>query len=166
MDLQKIIENEVKSQRAEKLKSSPQMTLGEMIAIIEPIAKNQEGIIKKYNHEANVEFDFEYAYPTGLSSWRGSYAELALNFSFVGYGVEGFTKDEKFEPKEMLVSKFLELLKSALGKTYTGWKGGDFVMGKTTPIWVANDGNSGNTGVVGIINDEHTIYLQTQRVEY
>jgi len=166
MDLQKIFENEVKSLRAEKLKSSPQMTLGEMIAVLEPIAKNQEEIIKKYDHEANVEFDFEYAYPVGLSSWRGSYDELALNFSFVGYGVEGFTKIENYEPKEMPISKFLELLKNALGKEYTGWKGGDFIMGKTTPVWVANDGNSGNTAVVGIINDGHTIYLQTQRVEY
>ena len=166
MDMQTILTNASSVMRAERLKSSPQMTLGEMIATIELIAKNQENIIKKYDHEADVVFDFEYAYPTGLSSWRGSYAELALNFSFKGYGVEGFQKLENFEPKEMLVSKFLELLKSALGKEYTGWKGGEFVMGKTTPIWVANDGNSGNTGVVGIKNDEHTIILETQLVEY
>ena len=165
-DLQTIVSNAADKMRSDRLKSSPQMTLGEMIAVIKPISENQEGIVGKYGHEANVEFDFEYAYPTGLSSWRGSYAELALNFSFVGYGVEGFSKVENFEPKDMPVSKFLELLKNAVGKTYTGWKGGDFIMGKTTPIWVANDGNSGSTAVVGIINDEHTIYLQTQRVEY
>jgi len=166
MDIQTILSNAVSAGRAERLKTSPQMTLGEMIAIIEPIAKNQEEIIKKYDHEASVVFDFEYAYPVGLSSWRGSYAELALEFSFVGYGVDGFTKIENFEPKEMFISKFLELLKSALGKEYTGWKGGEFVMGKTTPIWVANSGNSGQTAVVGIKNDEHTIILETALLDY
>jgi hypothetical protein len=105
-------------------------------------------------------------YPTGLSSWRGSYAELALNFSFVGYGMPGYIKTDGPDLKELTVTEFLAILKSAIGKTYTGWKGGDFVMGKNTPIWVANDGNSGNTAVIGVRDDEYAIILETAHTEY
>lgn len=166
MDLQTMLSNATVAARTERLKTSPQITLGELIARLKPIAANQEEVKKKYGHEADVCFDFEYAYPTGLSSWRGSYAELALNFSFVGYGVDGYMKVEGFKPDEPKVSEFLAMLKKAVGQTYTGWKGGDFVMGKTTPIWVANDGNAGETAVVGVENNEHTVRLITARCEY
>lgn len=151
MDLQEILENATAKMRADRLKNSPQLTLGELIAKLEPIAEKQEEVKKKYDHEAEVVFDFEYLKPTGLSSWRGSYAELALEFD----GEKGFT-----------VSEFIALLKGAIGKTYTGYKGGDFVMGKTTPIWVANWGNSGNTGVIGVIDNEYEVILETARCEY
>jgi hypothetical protein len=101
-----------------------------------PIAARQDEIKKKYNDEANVRFDFGSAIFTGLSSWRGSYSELATNYSFNGYGdIKGYKKElsSTFEPKPLTVNKFLVMLKEAVGKTYQGWKGGDFVMGKNTP---------------------------------
>jgi hypothetical protein len=71
------------------------------------------------------------AYPTELMSWRGVYAELSFGFSFEG--------------KEPTVKKIITELREAVGKTYEGYKGGDFVMGRSTPVWVANYGNSGDT---------------------
>ncbi len=76
MDFQEIINNVVKAKRAEEMKTSEQMTLGELIAKLEPIAEKQKG----KDTEATVRFDFEYAFPTAFSSWRGSYYELAINF--------------------------------------------------------------------------------------
>ena len=144
-----------------------QMTLGELIARLEQIAGNQQEAVKaKYGEEARVTFDFEYAYPTGLSSWRGSYDEIALNFSFVGYGLDGYSKVEGFNHEEPTVREFLAMLKAAIGKTYTGWKGGDFVMGENTRVWVANDGNVGNTGVVGVEDNEYAVRLITAYCEY
>lgn len=161
MDFQKMIDNVVKAQRAEEMKTSEQLTLGELIAKLEPIVEKQKD--KKKEDEAIVSFDFEYAFPTGFSSWRGSYAEIAIEFDFVGYGFGDYTPKDKKEPT---VSEFLSLAKSVLGKTYTGWKGGDFVMGKTTPVWVANPGNSGETAVVDVLDEGYSVKLITKYMPY
>lgn len=154
MEFQEIVENKLAANRAEEMKTSLQLTLGELILKLEPIAAKQDEIKKKYEHEAEVLFDFEYLFPTGLSSWRGVYAELALTFSLGGYG-----KPDKIEP--MKINKFLKMLKGAIGKSFTGWKGGEFMMGKNTPLWVANEGSVGTTGIVDVIDGEFEVILQT-----
>lgn len=57
-------------------------------------------------------------------SWRGSYNELA------------------FDPaKNVTIGSMLENARSALGETFTGWKGGEYVMDEHTPIHLDFDGN-------------------------
>lgn len=146
------IAESIKTQRAEVMKISPQLTLGELIAKLEAIPKREEG-----KEEADVTFDFEYAFPTTLESWRGIYEELAIGFRFEGYELGDYEK----EVKPWTLSAFIEHLKSALGKTYEGWKGGDFMMGKTTPIWVANPGNVGETGVLDVHDDGYRVRIIT-----
>lgn len=63
----------------------------------------------------------------GLSSWRGSYCELALDYE----------KGKKSKVKEVLKNA-----KDTLDKILTGYKGGDFVMDKNTPIHIANYGET------------------------
>lgn len=145
-----MINNELAVRREEEMKTSPQLTLGELILKLEPIVAAQKA--KKENDEATVRFDFAYFHPTVLSSWRGSYRELALEFS-----------DEGEAPK---VSEFLKKLKEAVGKTYEGYKGGDFVMGKTTPLWVANYGDSNEVGVVGVLDRGWVVILETKFLTY
>jgi hypothetical protein len=159
MDLQEMVENAVQAKRAEEMKTSEQLTLGELIAKLEPIAEKQ----KEREEEATVSFDFEYAFPTGVSSWRGSYCELAIEFDFVGYGFGDYTPKDKKEPT---VSEFLAMMKKSMGATYTGWKGGDFVMGKTTPLWVANPGNSGETALIDILDEGYSVKLITKYMPY
>jgi len=40
------------------------------------------------------------------------------------------------------VEEWIEVLKQAIGKRFTGYKGGDFLMGKNTPVWLAEYSNS------------------------
>lgn len=62
-------------------------------------------------------------------SYRGNYADIA------------------FEPqRDITVAEMLENVKFALGKTLTGYKGGEFKMDKYTQCWVAKWGETG-TGV-------------------
>lgn len=61
----------------------------------------------------------------------------------------------------MLVSNLIEMLEGALGKQFTGWKGGEFTMHRDTPMWVANPGNGYSTGVVGICDCDHMTIIQT-----
>jgi hypothetical protein len=79
-------------------------------------------------------------------SWRGIYAELAIGFSSEG---------------NIKVIDFYNMLKEAIGKEFTGYKGGEFIMGKATPVWVANYGNSGNTALLDVVDDDYQIILIT-----
>ena len=143
MDLQTYLDNAISASRTKRLETSDQLTLGEMILKLEPIVYAQQ----KRENEATVKFDFEYLFPTEIDSWRGSYSELALNFTSEG------------EP--MKVSAFLQMLKDCVGKEFTGYKGGEFKMGKLTPIWVANYGNSGSTAVIEVVDNGYEVILIT-----
>jgi hypothetical protein len=109
MNLQDYINKSIAFNRAKTMSQSDQLTLGKLIEKIEPIAGKQS----ERKDEATVKFDFEYLFPTTIDSWRGSYNELALNFVMVD-GKE----------KELTVTDFLKLLKGAIGKEFTGYKGG------------------------------------------
>ena len=145
MDLQTYLDSMVKAARADTFASSDQLSLGEIVSQCEAIqAKDYR---RSDNSEPTVGFDFEYAHPTGIDSWRGVYAELALSFDFGG--------------KEMSLSAFIEMCRSAIGQTFTGYKGGDYEMSRHTPVWVANYGNSGNTAVVGVLDLGYSVILLT-----
>jgi len=150
MNLQTFLDNKAKALRQQMLANSDQLTLGQLIEKVESIARN--GYKLSDGSEPTVRYDFEYLFPTAIDSWRGSYAELALNFESNG--------------EELPVSKFIELLKSAVGKTFEGYKGGDFTMDESTPIWVANCGNSGNTAVVDVLDCKYVVILVTGYREY
>lgn len=150
MDLQQLLDNAVATHRSEQLKTSPIMTVGEAIAILE----NSE--LEYTNHEdkvsdKHVRFDFGYMRPEGLSSWRGIYAELAIGYSE--------------ESVEVTAKEFLEELKESVGKSYTGYKGGDFVMGKATPLHVDNYGHCTDTALVAIEVRQFDVLLRTWGLE-
>ena len=63
-----------------------------------------------------------------LDSYRGYYSDLAFQPS----------KDE------IAVEHLLGLCREAMGKIYQGYKGGDYLMGETTPLWVAPYGGCGD----------------------
>lgn len=153
MDMQTLLNNSMVARRKESLSKSEQLTLGEIILKLEPIVEKQLERIQNEEEEATVWYDFEYLHPTSIDSWRGSYSELALNY-------------ENEETKPMTVTLFLKMLKETIGKEFTGYKGGEFVMSKHTPVWVANYGNSGNTGVLDILDKEYEVVIITGYCEY
>lgn len=133
-----------------------QLTLGELIQKLEKceLTHGEE------NEPKNVCFDFGSAVPTGLDSWRGSYDELALGYKLSGHD----NNDEHFA--KTTAEELLNELKSAIGKKFTGWKGGEFHMNENTRVWVANPGNAGNTGIVEVVDDGWRIILLTSYCEY
>ena len=76
-----------------------------------------------------------------LNSYRGYYSDLA------------------FEPTmtKRKVEELLEACQSAMGQVFEGYKGGDFMMGALTPLWVAAYGNCGNKLLA--INSHGTLQL-------
>lgn len=79
--------------------------------------------------------DLDKIVPMGFAnphSYRGDYEQLA------------------FEPKENIaIGEMLQAAKSALGKTFDGWKGGKFNMGEYTTVNLAEQGCCGEE--IGII---------------
>ena len=106
------------------------LTLGRLIKVLE--ATNPD-----VNFGA-VDPDGTPIYLNGFTSYRGYYADLAIKPSSTP------TK----------VGTILLQAKAALGKTFKGYKGGDFEMGDDTPLWVAPWGSTGHAVVDIAINHE------------
>ena len=70
-----------------------------------------------------------------IDSYRGYYSDLA------------FCPDGDNTAGELLV-----ICKSAMGKVFTGYKGGDFMMGESTPLWIASYSECGQK-LISIFDD-------------
>jgi len=117
----------------------------------EPIKLGE--LIKKLEampQDANVYFDFGRLVPHGVDSYRGYYDHLAI-----GFGDGSPTK----------VATLLKELKAAVGKTFQGYKGGDFRMSEDTPVWVANYGRTSDTTVAEVKHLGWCVVLFTTLIE-
>jgi hypothetical protein len=147
--------NLIKQHRREEFTNSPQLSLGELITRIE-----ESGILAEDGDDKDIRYDFGTAIPTCLDSYRGSYDELALGYKLTGY-------DDSSVPRSIKAKDLLKHLKSAIGKEFTGWKGGEFKMSEQTPVWVANCGDSGSTAIVGVLKEgSYGLIILTTYIEY
>lgn len=152
MDLQEYLAKVTTATRKRRMEESDQLTLGGLIDKLTEIAADQRCIVERYKSEATIEFDFADLHPTVLESWRGSYEELALDFAYEG--------------DAPTITAFLTMLNEAVGKTFTGWKGGDYVMDRDTPIWVSRPERGSHTAVVDVVDNEYCVYLITAIREF
>ena len=115
------------------------MTLGRLIDALAEMPQDE-----------NVEFDFCHLCPTTLASYRGYYERLALGFA---------------EGGNITVSGLLAECRKAVGATFSGWKGGDYVMDRNTLVHVANQGDTSNTQIVRVQRGYGGVVLETAMVE-
>ena len=115
----------------QRFRSRDQLTLGEL--------NDQLAKLKLRKGKEEISYEFQV---NGLSvklstvdSYRGYYVDLAI------HAVLGAYTD---------FSRFRQTLKKAQGKTFEGWKGGDYLMGQDTPLWLAPEGHCGNVCLVGV----------------
>lgn len=142
------------AERNKRFEDNEQLSLGDLINELEKLLPNVED-------DCTINLDFPNSYPNSVTSWRGSYNELSIEYSNI--------YDNKTTLKE-----FIKTLKNAIGETFTGWKGGSYIMTKDTPLWVANSGNSGNTGntaVIGVLpivgcNGIYDVIINTRYIDY
>lgn len=106
--------------------SAQPVSLGRLIELLEA-AKSDD----------TVQYDFCGLYPDTLNSYRGYYDHLALGHS---ESAGELTK----------VGMLLTELRSAVGRVYEGYKGGNYRMSLETPMWVADWGSSHSTAIVGV----------------
>lgn len=182
MDLQTILDNHMTAKRAKEMANSDQLMFIELINKLEAVEDKSKPI----------RFD-NGKVPSCLGSWRGVYSELYIGFDedTNSYNTDEVEKVHHFEhsgdyteyksepsnlPSNPTAKDMLELCERCLGKSFTGYKGGDFIMGKSTPVWVSQYGTSAGfpyedddqyeTKVVGITELDEVVVIETKAENY
>ena len=120
------------------------MTIGEVIDTLE-----------RAKPDAPVWFAFGYCVPTDVDSWRGVYAEPALGHVNAGRG------SQKQPPT---VADILKKLKEAIdGRTFSGWKGGDYSYSRSDTLHVDNPGEYSNTELIRVQVEDWRVTLHTAK---
>lgn len=120
---------------ARQTRSEYHLTLGKLIETLE-----------QQDPAARVEVDTSGSVGD-LTSYRGYYADLA------------------FMPADhATVDDVVREARAARGATFVGYKGGDFVMGADTPLWIAEWGCCG-VAIVGIEFRDGAVVLETKEIE-
>ncbi len=138
-----------KVKEASKNGRTEQLNLGQLIDCLERTIKKCEG----NQSELEVCFDSD-TYPTSLCSWRGAYEELAIVHG--GYGSTS-------------AIDFLKQLKEVEDTELIGWKGGEFIMDRSVPVWVTpEEGIASHVIVTGVstIKESGRIIIHTTYSEY
>lgn len=107
------------------------MSIGEIIDELKraiAVSKDDDG--------GYCQFDWG-GWPTGFCSYRGFYERLAWNFNSEYHS-------------EVSAAEVLEMCESVVGRTFTGWKGGEYTMDANSEVHVAGAGGTTRTRVVGI----------------
>lgn len=114
-----------------------QMNMGELIAALEKVP-------------ATEKLTLNGAGLGDIGSYRGYYDEVAL------------------EPdgKVGTVGEALQRLRLALGSTMTGYKGGDYVIQSSTPVWVSHYGECSGQYVTGVAILADGIGLATEQAHW
>lgn len=123
------------------------MTLGAIIDAVKCSMSIPVAEFVKSPANRSVCFDWCGRTPDGLDSYRGIYSDLAI-------GIGG--------PRAVKAADFLKECENCVGATFSGWKGGDYLMGRDTPVWVADPGESHRWGVCGVECDNWQIVLRTK----
>jgi hypothetical protein len=137
MDIQKMVDAMSASWRDER--SKYHLTLGALIKELEQLAPETPVILS----------DAEGSYPGRAISYRGYYSDLC----FVP------TSDHT------TVGTLLATARTALGDTFEGYKGGDYVMEANTPLWIDEYGCANGRAVMGLAMINGTAVLQIKQVD-
>ena len=135
-DIQALLDAISESGRRER--SNYHVTLGRLIEELEKL--NNEGWDRPvvFAHGGS---------PRSPHSYRGYYSDL----SFESGG-------------EIMAKELAAICRDALGRTFEGYKGGDYVMSKETPLWAAPYGCCG-LAIVSIIVTADKVILGTKEVD-
>ena len=136
MDMQKLVD--LMNATSMATRSRYQMTLGKLIDVL---GSSDPSLLVVYGGA-------DSGAPGDEDSYRGYYSDLSFDAS----------------GSDVTVASLKERCEKALGATYQGYKGGDFVMSKDTPIWCAGYGCCGNA-IMDAVQRDGAVVLMTKNVE-
>lgn len=127
------------------VKVEGQLTLEELVNLLE-----------QCDDKAYVSYDWEPAMPDikGFCSYRGYYEDLALGVQ-TGYAAA----------ESLKVAGLKRALQDAVGETFEGWKGGEYVCRRDTALWASYAGGASGYAIVGIKDEGWSVKLLTKKEE-
>lgn len=158
--------------QAQKIESAKEYSLGKFIADLSKIDQSlivefdngifpmvsevyyaEEGDEKGTYKYIGEYFKYSKKTKSVFKSWRGSYCELAMNYSN--------------ENQSITAKQLLDMAKFINNKYLDGYKGGDFLMDLQTPIHIDNYGDSGGMKLTGVsIKDKKVLLITRKDNEY
>jgi hypothetical protein len=79
-----------------------------------------------------------------LATLRAMPLEKEIPIFYSAHSYRGYYCDLAFgKQRQGTVKEALEYYSTIIGETFQGYKGGDFTMGKSTPLWLAKWGYCG-----------------------
>ncbi len=117
------------------------LTLGELIAKLEKFSPGRP--VRAY-YDGNPD-----AVSLGeIGSYRGYYEDLAFEPTILA-----------LEPKS--VGDVLTMARSAMGRDFEGYKGGDYPASEHTALWLSNYGHCSHQGIVGLEERDGAVWVKT-----
>jgi hypothetical protein len=104
--------------------------------------------------DARVRFSFCGCVPTTVGSWRGIYAEPAIGWQPADYS--GYVKD--YPTASSLIA---ELERSIDGRSYIGWKGGEYRYTGDQTLHVDNYGDYTKTEIYQVVAIDSDVVMYT-----
>ena len=142
VDYQSIFSGLADAAKAKALEDQPIITLGELIAKLEQ--QDQSASLA-------VQFRGMLCALDDISSYRGYYSDLCLE-----------PGDDRFGT----VATALADLRESVGRTFTGYKGGEYKMTNRTIVWVDYYGACSGVGVTGVqVNSEGVVVITSAECE-
>lgn len=117
---------------------SGQMTLGSFISRLKELDENTLILFR----DSRVDRTYIVS---DFSSYRGYYEDLAIE-------PEVFALHNRHRA---VASNVLHMAKTCLGKSFCGYKGGEYVMNKGTALWLSSYGVATGMRVCGVSDDGH-----------
>ena len=137
MDIQAMMD--AMSDIAQSTRKDYHMSLGELIDFLKNNCEGDQKVVLDYDSKLGVSTPHSY---------RGYYSDLAI------------------EPTEegLKAGALLDELYAVLDTELTGYKGGEFLMDSSVPVWVSYYGNLGRALMSAVVFEDSVI-LVTKEVE-
>jgi hypothetical protein len=156
----KAIDAQVREQRLAAQQAAGQLTLGELIALLKGCSEEKPVVFPAESGPLDSPVE---TYPGEFFSYRGYYEDIAIE--------QAQPSSPRYASGAVViehptVEAFRSRLEGTIGQVFEGYKGGEFTMGRWTPVWVENDySRATGYGIIGVRETEERVELITAKVD-
>ena len=116
-------------------------TLGELAALLRPLDASRTIVFYGKGVSGS---------PGTIDSYRGYYEFPAIDWR---------------EDGSANVGELFNEIESAIGATFTGYKGGNYPMTRSSPLWVSGYGNCTGLGIVGVDASSDPVKILVEKID-
>ena len=96
-----------------------------------------------FAEDRNIRSKYHVTLGEAIEILEGFPPNYVTNLNNAAYSYRGYYSDLALDFGESTVEEVLTTMKNVIGNKLTGYKGGEFLMDKDTPLWRASFGDTG-----------------------